>query len=88
MSDILKGEVENILAEIVEELARANKLHKDFNSLHEAYAVILEELDEVWDFVKMRYPNTSALKKELVQVAAMCIKAILNLELDKENNEF
>lgn len=43
------------------------------NSLHEGYAVILEEVEEFWDMVKLkpskRDPN--ALYKELVQIAAM-----------------
>lgn len=61
-----------------EEAKRAVKLHGDFNSLHEAYAVILEELDEIWDIVKLKAGerNIVDLRKELIQLGAMCTKTI------------
>lgn len=70
-----------IFSEVGRELARADK-HGDFNSLHEAYAVIEEEMDEVWDITKLkkRNRNKEALKAELIQVAAMAIKAIENID--------
>lgn len=42
---------------------------------HEAWAIIKEELDEVWDAVKADDPPESLLK-ELIQTAAMCIRYI------------
>ena len=35
------------------ELARANKVHPLFNSLHEAYGVLAEELDEATEALKL-----------------------------------
>ena len=72
----------NITAEIAEdiddEISRASRHGKEFASLHEAYAVILEELDEVWDITKQKKKKRNALelRQELIQVAAMAIKAI------------
>lgn len=40
---------------------------------HEFFAIMREEVDEVWDDVKADSP-TEALLKEVVQVAAMCLR--------------
>ena len=42
----------NALVDIEVELHRASEKHSAFHSGHEGYAVILEELDELWDEVK------------------------------------
>ena len=53
-----------------------------FHSGHEAYAVILEELDEFWIEVKAnRYATCRA---ELMQVVAMCLRAMAELYPDPE----
>ena len=70
------------IEEIDEELASSYRHGQTFSSLHEAYAVILEELDEVWDITKQKRKNRSAkeLEKELIQIAAMAIKAIPSMK--------
>ena len=67
--------------EILDELDKARKKHvQKFNSTHEGYAVIHEELDELWDEVKTQSGGDKAkLKKEAVQVAAMAIRFIQDL---------
>lgn len=54
-----------------------------FNSSHEGYAVILEEMDELWDAIKRGKPpwapTDSDQKGEAIQVAAMAIKLTLGL---------
>ena len=74
-------EVNEALQAIKSEFERSNKLYKSFNSNHEAYAVILEELDEVWDEIKKSKEVTGneAMKKELIQVGAMVVKFLDNL---------
>lgn len=60
-----------------------SKMHGDkFASLHEAYAVMLEELDEVWDLTRMkkRDRDPAAIRKELIQLAAMAVKAIESVD--------
>jgi hypothetical protein len=57
-----------------DELSRAREKHEvRLNSLHEGYAVILEELDELWEAVRARRENRDpqAILSELVQIAAM-----------------
>ena len=67
-----------ILTEIAAEVERSNVHCEHFRSLHEAYAVILEELQEVLAITmqKRQNRNTDELHKELIQVAAMAVKAI------------
>jgi hypothetical protein len=72
------------------ELRRAVGLHKGMNSQHEAYAVILEELEEFWEQVKINPKKLSPeaqndrlveMRKELLQIAAMCVRAVIDLKL-------
>jgi hypothetical protein len=49
--------VENIINDVLKELERSEKEHGNFNSPHEGYAVILEELDELWENVKLNPKN-------------------------------
>jgi NTP pyrophosphatase (non-canonical NTP hydrolase) len=69
-------------AEMTLELGRARRHGDKFASLHEAYAVILEELDEIWEVTrqKRRDRNGEELRKEFVQLGAMAMKALLSLE--------
>jgi len=59
-----------------EELKRARRKHGPILSIHEGYAVILEELDEAWNEVKKQTEerNLNNLLKELIQVSAMAQK--------------
>jgi len=67
------------------ELERArNKHHGTQHSLHEGYAVILEEVDEFWDIVKSQRPDPVHAIEELVQIAAMCQRTAEDLLLRKE----
>ncbi len=63
---------------IFEELDRAKRHGLQFASLHEAYSVLLEELDEVWDITRMKRKDRDQvnLEKEFIQIAAMAVKAL------------
>lgn len=80
--------ISDIMADIELELRRATAKHGPMASRHEAYGVILEELDEFWDEVKknpakMDEASRSTwrhnLKVELTQVAAMAARALFDL---------
>jgi hypothetical protein len=49
--------------------------NKGFNSTHELYAVLLEEVDEFWDSVKTDDPDPG----ELLQIAAVAIAGIMQI---------
>lgn len=65
-----------ILQVIYKEVERSYKLHGCPRwGRHEAYAIILEELDEVKQAVFDDLPFVEVYK-ELIQVAAMCVRYI------------
>lgn len=70
----------DMLAFIELELERAERMHDPINSLHEGYAIIAEELDEVWDEVrkKTHKRDHAKIRAELVQVAAMAIRTAMD----------
>lgn len=68
------------LAEVVlDELDRALENHGGFCSAHEGYAVMLEELDELWEEIKKKNQSRLRMMEESTQVAAMSIKFMLFL---------
>lgn len=77
------ADLRSITNAIADEVRRAGVNHKPLNSAHEAYSVILEELDEFWDEVRKKTEDRSSynMRTELIQTAAMCIRTILDLGL-------
>lgn len=65
------------------EHSRAVSNHVSLHSLHEGFAVILEELDELWEQVRKRDGdrNNAAILAELVQIAAMAARTAIDLDL-------
>ena len=73
--------IRNITTEVVDEVGRAIEFHEGMHSPHEAYSVILEELEEYWDEVRAFNPKKGRdtrprQREELIQLAAMAIRAI------------
>lgn len=72
----------DVLNEINNEVVRAKSMFKeDFVNQHEAYAVILEEVDELWDEIKknQKIYDLPAQKKEATQAAAMLVRLLVEL---------
>jgi NTP pyrophosphatase (non-canonical NTP hydrolase) len=69
------------LGEMMRELAKAEQKHAPMQSLHEGYAVLLEEVDEFWEEVKKQREarDHANVRKELAQIAAMAWRIVLNL---------
>ncbi len=73
------------LLEVGSEISRAVMQHgATFASMHETYAVILEELDEFKTevFKKSSARDRANMEKELIQVAASAIKGVITLKID------
>jgi NTP pyrophosphatase (non-canonical NTP hydrolase) len=65
---------EILYAKIRHELDHAYAKHgREPWGRHEFYAILLEEVDELWDAIKQDRPQDEVLA-ELVQVAAMCFR--------------
>lgn len=61
------------------EVDRAMQKHKKgFNSPHEGFAILNEEVDELWDEVKAQKHSAAAMREEAVQVAAMALRFLMD----------
>lgn len=59
----------------IAELERAQKLFPEpFRSDHEGYAILLEEVDELWDAIKQDDPLS--VRAEAIQVGAMVLRLL------------
>jgi len=69
---------DDLVSEVVAELESATTKFAAFNSAHEGYAVLLEEVDELWDEVKNNQKTCSIekMRREAVQIAAMALRFI------------
>ncbi len=75
--------MELVLRQVAIELGEATAHNGPFNNAHEGYAVLLEEVDELWDVVKLnprKNPQRNAeARKEAIQVAAMAIRFVMDV---------
>jgi len=70
------------------ELRRAISMYPPFRSRHEGYAIIREELDELWMEIKRKPQNEDAIEKEAVQLSAMALRFIMDCcKSDVENEQ-
>lgn len=70
-------EVIDLQGEIFREFDKASSKFPAFASEHEGYAILKEEVDELWDAVKLNQKNPERLtlcRKECIQVAAMALR--------------
>jgi hypothetical protein len=90
-NDYHEATQDSVLREVGAELKNARSTHAPMNGHHEGYAVILEELDELWVECKsnthakntpeserpaLREAKRMRMRKEALQVAAMAIRFI------------
>jgi hypothetical protein len=66
--------------QVFKELRRAMRW-PPMNSAHEGYAVLAEEVDELWDHVKVQQGKRDVVEMtyEAVQVAAMALRFIVDV---------
>ena len=69
-------EINITMMQIKDEVDKAKRNWPPFNSAHEGFAVLLEEVDELKDHVWTKQSNRdlNEMKKEAIQVAAMAIR--------------
>lgn len=61
------------------ELDRALTLYGPMINKHQGYAIILEELDELWEEVKAKKCSSERMREECVQIAAMAMRFVVDL---------
>lgn len=71
----------NVNALVELELVRATKKFGPFASAHEGYAVIKEELEELWDEIKSGQ-DKFRMRDEATQVAAMAMRFLIDCCFD------
>ncbi len=76
---------DKIMHAVTIELNIAQAKFPRFNSPHEGYAVLLEEVNELWDAIKDKNASRDAVRDEAIQVAAMAIRFIIDTEPRQAN---
>ena len=77
----------DIITEVTKEYLRASRKFDSFHNAHEGYAVLLEEVNELWTNVKLnqRIPyRDKQIREEAIQVCAMALRLIWDCCRDKE----
>jgi NTP pyrophosphatase (non-canonical NTP hydrolase) len=72
---------------IFEEMAFASSKFPAFASEHEGYAILLEEVDELWEAVKLNQKNPDRAKrieKECIQVGAMALRFLHDMRMRRD----
>lgn len=72
---------EEAISKILNEYNNAAIKYPGFHSNHEGYAVIKEEVDELWDEVKKSKAvrGNKEMEKELIQIGAMVVRYLNDL---------
>ena len=65
--------------EVLDEIHRARAQHAPMRGAHEGWAILREEVDELWDEVKDRRRDTQAMRTEAIQVAAMALAFVVEV---------
>jgi hypothetical protein len=71
------------IAQVLREYTKITNRFAPFNSTHEAYGVLAEEVDELWDEVKAN--NTPRMVEEAIQVAAVALRIVAEFGAGESN---
>ena len=71
-------EVRNILYMVAQEMHRAIMMYPVMASPHEGWAIVREEVDELWDEVKKKpsIRSVERMREEAIQIAAMSCRFV------------
>lgn len=75
------ADVDKVFSDVRAELQAAQRSYPPMHSAHEGWAVIREELDELWAEVRVKddHRDVAKMRREAVQVAAMAVRFILDV---------
>lgn len=71
-------EIAGILRAVIAEYEQAASEHAAWHSAHEGYAVLLEEVDELWDEVRRKRTlrDPDQMRREATQIASCAIRFV------------
>lgn len=75
------------ISDVTAEYVRASEKFGPFASAHEGFAVLMEEVDELWDEVKANRGYDRSAEEEAVQVAAMAIRYLVDVSYRERTKE-
>lgn len=78
LNDTYPTDLDLVVADVLKELELASNKFGPFKSPHEGHSIMREEFDEFWDEIKRN--NLASARAECVQVAAMAIRFLLDIE--------
>jgi len=70
---------QNAVTALVREVERQKRQWPPFNSLHEGYAVALEEMDELWEAIKRQPRIRDNVKGEAIHAGAVILRFLIEL---------
>lgn len=81
MSEYKTSQLDAVIMIVFEELRRAQGLYDPFPTPEHGYAVILEEVEELWQEIKKKPKDRdmAAMEEEAKQIAAMGIRFLLDV---------
>lgn len=73
-----------LLSDVRRELESAQIEYPAFHSMHEGYAVLAEEVDELWEIVRRKGSHEPGFtgRQECIQIAAMALRLIIDRGLE------
>lgn len=75
MSEVIRT-LSSVQLKVENEIIKARESWPRFNSAHEGFAVLKEEVDELWEYVKTNQKKRDliSMQEEAIQVAAMAMR--------------
>jgi hypothetical protein len=70
---------DEVMKMVLAEVYRAEQGFPPMRSAHEGWAILREEVDELWEEVRDKMRDRDRMKSEAVQVAAMAIRFVLDV---------
>lgn len=79
----IQDKFDEIASDVKKEFAQASEKFGPFNSAHEGYAVLLEEMDELKNEVWKKNRDKDRIREEAIQIAAMAIRFVYDITEEK-----
>lgn len=81
--------IERAMGEVLDELSAVDRRFPPYSCAHHGYAIILEELDELWDEIRKNQSGRSIanLRAEAMQVASTALRFMVDITDNPEKVE-